>query len=251
LKQPATTVDRRNGVALWRQIADGIRMAISAGEFSAVGKLPGEIALAERFGVNRHTVRAAIASLEAEGVVEATPGRGTRILKQSRLKVPLSRRTRFSSGLSEQAKRLEMSYLSSGNEPCPPHIAEALALTAGDECVTLETLSLVDGMPVSCALHHFPASRFPRMDHYFRQERSITKAFAAHGLPDYVRDHTDITARHADETERRWLKLAPGAIVLESIAVNTDLAGVPVQYSLTRFAADRVSLTVTPEAGAL
>ncbi len=60
----AAGVDRSSGVALWRQIADDIRVAIGAGEFRETGKLPGEMALAERFGVNRHSVRAAIAALQ-------------------------------------------------------------------------------------------------------------------------------------------------------------------------------------------
>lgn len=107
-------IDRTSGVALWRQIADDIRVAIGAGEFREAGKLPGEMALAERFGVNRHTVRAAIAALQNEGIVKAKPGRGTEILSDVRLKMPISRRTRFSSGLGGQARRPESVYIASG-----------------------------------------------------------------------------------------------------------------------------------------
>ena len=45
----------------------------------------------------------------------------------------------------------------------------------------------------------------------------------------------------------RHLKLSPGAIILVAVAVNTDLADTPVQFSRSRFAADRVRLTVEPE----
>ena len=51
-----------------------------------------------------------------------------------------------------------------------------------------------------------------------------------------------IVARHADADELATLKLSAGAIVLETIAVNADPDGVPVQYSRSRFAADRVTL---------
>jgi GntR family transcriptional regulator, phosphonate transport system regulatory protein len=237
-------VDRTSGVALWRQIADDIRGAIGAGEFRDKGKLPGELALAERFGVNRHTVRAAIAALQNEGIVKAMPGRGTEILGDIRLSMPIARRTRFSTGLGGQARRPESVFVASAESQASGEVATVLKIPPGAPCIMLETLGLADGIPVSFALHYFPAARFAGMDEHFRRERSITRAFAALGLPDYVRVSTDISARHADEREREWLRLTPGSIVLEAVAINADLAGTPVQYSQTRFAAGRVSLHV-------
>lgn len=237
-------VDRTSGVALWRQIADDIRVAIGAGEFREAGKLPGEMVLAERFSVNRHTVRAAIAALQNEGIVRAKAGRGTEILEDIRLKMPISRRTRFSSGLGGQARRPESAYIASGEATAPEDVAVALRIAPGTPCVTLETLGLADGIPVSLAFHYFPAARFAGIDEHFRRERSVTRSFAAMGLADYVRISTDISARHADEREREWLRLTPGGIVLEALAVNADLEGAPVQYSRTLFSAGRVSLHV-------
>ena len=240
-------VDRKNGVALWRQIADDIRMAIASGEFAEAGKLPGELALASRFGVNRHTVRAAIAALHAEGIVKPMPGKGTEILSIQRFSLPIMRRTRFSSGLGGQVRRPEAVYLSSRETPASKAAAEALHIETGSPCVILETLGMADGVPVSVALSHFPAARFRGIDEHFRREHSITKAFAAMGLADYTRRSTDISARHADDAEREWLRLTPGGIVLEAISVNIDPDGVPVQYSRTRFSSTRVSLHVGNE----
>jgi GntR family transcriptional regulator, phosphonate transport system regulatory protein len=241
------TVDRKNGVALWRQIADDIRKAISGGEFAEAGKLPGEMALASRFGVNRHTVRAAISALHAEGIVKPMPGKGTEILSIQRFSMPISHRTRFSSGLGGQARRPEAVYLSSREGAASKEVAAALHIEVGATCVILETLGLADGVPVSVALSHFPATRFRGIDEHFRRERSVTKAFAAMGLADYVRQSTDISARHADDAEREWLRLTAGGIVLETISVNIDLSGVPVQYARTRFSSTRVSLHVGNE----
>ncbi len=63
-------------------------------------------------------------------------------------------------------------------------------------------------------------------------------------MPDYVRMTTEITAAHADEGDLADLELSPGAIIMTTRALNTDLAGIPVQYSITRFAADRVQFTI-------
>src|SRR2546426_283140 len=55
--------DAASGVALWRQVADGIERGIADGTFVAGERLPGEIEIAETYRVNRHTVRRALATL--------------------------------------------------------------------------------------------------------------------------------------------------------------------------------------------
>ena len=55
--------DLASGVALWRQVADGIERGIADGTFAPGEKLPGETEIAETYRVNRHTVRRALATL--------------------------------------------------------------------------------------------------------------------------------------------------------------------------------------------
>ncbi|WP_038386532.1 GntR family transcriptional regulator, partial [Bradyrhizobium elkanii] len=51
------SMQESSGVALWRQVADGIERGIADGRFAAGEKLPGEMEIAETYRVNRHTVR--------------------------------------------------------------------------------------------------------------------------------------------------------------------------------------------------
>ena len=69
--------DTASGVALWRQVADGIERGIADGRFAAGEKLPGENEIAETYRVNRHTVRRALATLAERGLVRAERGSGT------------------------------------------------------------------------------------------------------------------------------------------------------------------------------
>ena len=48
---------------IWTEIRNDLETDIRLGRFAAGTKLPTEAELAARFGVNRHTVRRAIASL--------------------------------------------------------------------------------------------------------------------------------------------------------------------------------------------
>ena len=62
--------------SLWSSIADTLRDEIAQGIFRPADKLPTEAALSARFGVNRHTVRHALAELAKAGTVHARRGAG-------------------------------------------------------------------------------------------------------------------------------------------------------------------------------
>ena len=232
------------GVALWRRIADAIRLDIVGGKLARGDKLAGEMALAERFAVNRHTVRRALAALSEEGVVVAEQGRGTFVGQAKRLSYRIGKRTRFSEGLAGQARRLERRLLSSSIENANAAVASALKLKPGAKVRRMETLSLADGRSVSRATSWLDCRRFADFPERFAAARSITAAFKAFGVADYQRLSTHISARHADADETRLLRLAPGSILLVSEAIDAELDGRPLQYALTRFPAERMELIV-------
>jgi GntR family transcriptional regulator, phosphonate transport system regulatory protein len=87
--------DGTGGVTLWRRIADDLERDIAGGAHAAGERLPGEVAIAGRFGVNRHTVRRALAELAERGLVRAERGSGTYV-EAARLAYPIGARTRFS-----------------------------------------------------------------------------------------------------------------------------------------------------------
>jgi len=62
------------------EAADKIREQILRGEYPAGTDLPGERELSTRLGVSRLTLRAAVARLEAEGLVKPVHGSGNRVL---------------------------------------------------------------------------------------------------------------------------------------------------------------------------
>lgn len=237
-------IDRNNGIAMWRQIADRIRAAISSGDFRLDAPLPGEIALAGRYGVNRHTVRSAIASLVQEGVLRAERGRGTFIERRPQFDFPIRKRTRFSEGLSAHAQRGEGHVIASGTAPADTETATALEMAEGAETVFVDMLYVVEDVPISIATNYFDASRLASIARHIRRTRSVTAGLAACGVEDYTRRRTAITARHAEGRDSETLRLSPGAIVLFVTSVNVDAAGRPVQFARTRFAADRATLSV-------
>lgn len=246
--QAVEPIERRSGVALWRQVADQIRMLAEPAASEADTRLPPEVELAEHFGVNRHTVRSAIAQLVQEGVLRAEQGRGTFFETRPRLTYPITTRTRFAAGLEGQAMERRSRLLAHAIEPAPDAVAEALTIEPGAEAVRLETIGEADGRPVSRATSWFDAARYAGIAARVAPTGSITAALRAFGVDDYVRRSTAISARHASGSDLVDLKLSPGAIVLVTLAVNEGVDGKAIQYSETRFAADRVELRVGQDA---
>ena len=60
--------------------ADRLRRRILEGELPAGSMLPGERELSEQLGVSRLTLRSALASLQAQGLIEKVHGAGNRVL---------------------------------------------------------------------------------------------------------------------------------------------------------------------------
>jgi GntR family phosphonate transport system transcriptional regulator len=209
-------------------------------------RIPPEIALATRFAVNRHTIRSAIAALTKEGVLRAEQGRGTFIANSRKLTYRLGKRTRFSQTLSTQVRETRGILLAHRLEEAPSEVAEALAMQSG-QVVRIDTLHTADGSPISCATAWFDVARVPNVAQDYSSSGSITFALKAAGIDDYLRKSTIIAARHAEAEELRHLRLSPGAIVLVATAINVDTMGRPIQYSKTRFAADRMEIAIDNE----
>lgn len=230
------------GIARWRRVADGIR-AMIAEDGGAMLQLPVEAELAKRFQVNRHTVRRAIAALSAEGLVRAERGRGTFVDRlPARLSYPVGARTRFSENITSQSREPAGRLIASRREGADIRLAEELGLRPGALLHRLETLSVVDGVPLSIATNWFPADRFPGIVAAYAETGSITKALAAEGLGDYRRLSTRVTATRVSPRDAEHLACPSDAVVLATSSVNLDPEDVPIQFSHSRFIADRIEL---------
>lgn len=237
-------MQRQKGVALWRQIADRIRASIAAGDYDATGRVPTEMVLAESFGVNRHTVRAALAALAQEGIVRAEQGKGTWIERRDKFDFPIGLRTRFTQGIGDQARDLKGVLLSAQEEAANAEVARWLKLESGAPVRRLDALRKADSRAVSRSTMWFPSARFEGVEEAFRQTESITRALSACGVPDYLREVTEVSAVHAEPDDVAQLALSPGAIVLVTKALNVDPEGVAIQFAITRFPADRVQFSI-------
>lgn len=241
---------RGEGVAAWRQIADEIEADIARQRFGPGEQLPTEARLAARFGVNRHTVRRAIASLAERGLLKAAQGRGT-FVESWPLSYPIGPRTRFSENVARERHQPGGELLRAVEVPATPDVARALAIPSGAPVAAVCTRRFADGTPISCGILHLPLPRFSGFAEAYRRHNAVTPALAACGVDDYSRLETRIAARPATAEEAALLNLAPGRVVLAVTSINVDRDRQPIEFAQVAFSADRVELLVardTPEA---
>lgn len=228
---------------LWLQAEQAILRAIRTGKFKPGEQLPGEHQLAEALGIHRHTVRRAMESLGARGVLEIRRGRGT-FVAPGPIAYRVGGRSRFTDNMLAAGRVPSAKVLHAGKEAASEDIAANLGLGAKQKVVTLELLRLGDDVPILIARHYMPADRFPDFAERFGRIQSITETFASYGVVGYRRGVTRLDARQPTPQEAAELGQSRAAPVLVWGSVNVDPEGRPINYDCSVFAASRVSIVV-------
>ncbi len=241
------SLERGNGIAIWRQIEAALLEDIRQQHFAPGERLPNESELAERFGVNRHTVRRALGVLERGGAIRIEQGRGT-FVQEYAIDYTIGRRTRFSHNLESVGLASSMEVLRIRELPAPAEVAAALKLPRRARVIRVVTLGRAEGRPINVAESDFSAERFPGIGEAVRECGSITLALRRFGIEDYTRGTTRVTACLPDEETARLLAQPKARPLLQVESVNLGPEGAPIQHSVTRFSGDWVQLVFDPSA---
>ncbi len=237
-----TNLKRNDPIPIWQQIAGQLADEITSGDVEPGTRLMSEAGLAERFGVNRHTLRRATRSLADQGFVRIRPGAGIFVRKLI-LDYALHRSTRLSKNLADNGEEAERELLDSQIEAAGC-FAEGLGLARDVPVRVLTMRSLVRNRPIALSRHAFPLPRFEDLPEIFVASRSIGLSMARLGVQDYHRVQSIVTTRMPDSGEADWLSRPATAPLLVVRFTNVDGQGKPVEAGRTVFAADSVQLVV-------
>lgn len=232
---------------IWRAICTTLTNEIAEGIYATGDKLPTEAALSRRFGVNRHTVRHALSRMATEGLVVPRRGAGV-FVTGTPTDYPIGKRVRFHQNITAAGRTPAKNVLDVITRRATAREVEALSLPADALVHCYEGLSLADSMPLALFQSVFPADRFENLPRFLADKSSVTAALQAHGVTDYTREWTRLTAKRATATQAGLLRIEEGAPILRSVGMNADMDGTPVEYGRTWFVGDRVTLTLdTPD----
>jgi len=229
---------------IWTEIRDDLETDIRLGRFVAGTKLPTEAELAARFGVNRHTVRRAIASLVEAGLALSRQGAGV-FVTEAQTPYQIGPRVRFSQAIRATGRVPDRRYTALFSRPADTKEAEMLDIREGELVHHAEGLSYADGVALSLFSSCFPAARLPNLLDNLTRDPSITAAFAADGFDDYLRRDTQIDARAATKLQAHQLGIRHGAAVLEITAINICAkSGAVLEFGQSVMVGGRVKLRV-------
>lgn len=228
---------------IWQQIQEALSREIADGTFTPGGKLPAETALSQRFGVNRHTVRRALAEMQSDGLVHARRGAGV-FVTATPITYRVGRRTRFSQNLKDAGRSGDREIIRLETLPATKRDAEHLEIRRGDPVHVLEAIGKMDGAPLFVNHSIFPATPLPLFVDAVKDTHSITAGLAACGISDYRRSWTRLSAERATGTVARHLQVSEGAPLIVTKSLNRDPAGMAVEYSRATHSADRVELLI-------
>jgi GntR family phosphonate transport system transcriptional regulator len=237
------TVTRSNQEAVYLRISRTLEEEIcrnyKSGEF-----LPAEHILADRFHVNRHTLRRAIDELVDAGIVERRRGRGTMVLDPA-INYPISSRTRFTENLEFQGKHTGTVVLNAAIIPATKGVAKALDQLEDSLVICLDLLRTVDGWPFIISSNFFPLPRFDGLEEKYKGGSLHDLLDSAYGVQPH-RASSIITAVMPKPEDAHALKVPRNRPLLRIKSINHDADGVPVEYVVTRARSDRVQLEVNP-----
>jgi GntR family transcriptional regulator, phosphonate transport system regulatory protein len=236
-------VERSAADPVWRQVEAILFSEIRDGLYRAPERLPAEHELAARFGVNRHTVRQALAGLVERGVVFKRKGGGS-YLVPGFIDYAIGARTRFSANLLIQNREPGHQIVEAVETFASERVARALELPVGAPVARMVTIGEADGIPISVGQHYFPAVRFPGFLDAYREEMSVTRVFKRFGIEDYKRKVTRIVAALPSEDDAKHLQQPRHTPVLAIVSIDVDLDATPITLHESSFAGDRVQFVL-------
>jgi GntR family transcriptional regulator len=241
---------------MYRVIAEELRQEIETGRLAPASQLPTELELRDRFRASRNTIRDAVKSLVALGLVVTRPGQGTFVTERIDPFVTMlsaDAETGFGGGegatyLSEVSRAHRKPSMSEPRveiQLASGEIATRLQVDEGTQLISRHQRRTIDNMPWSMQTSFYPmqlvldgapkliqATSIPQGAVQYLQEMLGLKQI---GYRDWI------TIRAPDANEMTFFRI-PGdgrVPVFEIFRTAFDQSGNPLRVTVSVFPADR------------
>lgn len=240
------TADRdaeRTQMPVWHLIRMELEHEIRSGLLGPGTRLPSEHELAGRFGVNRHTVRAAFARLADLGLV--VPRRGVGVFVAERPpEYAINRDSKWTEIEAGLAAAPTGRLIDAYHRLAVGRVADLLHLAEGTDLIVLETVRTATPRVATYGYHAFQAARFQGIDEQFSRHGNFTAAIAALGVPRFFRQSTWIDCRMPRRIEAESLGMDLDRPVMVMSYVDADPDGRPILFGTAVLPSGSVTLRV-------
>jgi GntR family transcriptional regulator len=234
-------LDHRNRLPLHSQVEQLLRELIQRPEYQKGALLPNEVALSRQLGISRNTLRAGIARLVYDGLLERKAGVGTRVAHAPR-ESGIGEWHSFThemerKGIAVQTFAIDARFVNAAGET-----TRALKIGAGRPVLRLDRLRGWDGAPVV----HFRSFVHPRLELSGREDfsRPLYEVIASEtgALADHA--HEEMRAVAAGAAMAKLLRVHKGTPLLQRKRVVYDAGDRPIEYAVVLYLSSRFTLTL-------
>ncbi|WP_308491679.1 GntR family transcriptional regulator [Microbacterium terrisoli] len=236
-------LDRTGPVPLYFQISSRLESAIRSALLPAGARLENEIAIAERLGLSRPTVRRAIQELVEKGLLVRRRGIGTQVVQGSSGVTRQVELTSLYEDLQSTHHTPGTRVLEQKIVPAPGRVAEGLAIPSGSDVLHLRRQRSTDAVPVA-VMENFLPVEFADITTEQLEERGLYQLLRARGVAIRVAKQR-IGARGARGDEAKLLEIAEGGPVLTMERVAYDGSGHAIEFGRHCYRPDMYAFETT------
>lgn len=224
----------KNGISISQRLHEALGKIIA--DTPPGMRLLTEPELAKQLNVSRATLREAMRTFEAQGLIYRHQGSGTFVIHPSQvidtgLEVlesieTLSKRV----GLEVSMGELQIDRLTATEE-----YSEALSISPGDKVIKVTRVIQAEGRPVAYLIDIAPEGMLNPEELKSDFTGSVLDLLLKRGSPVLVSSRCEINAVHAESNVARAMKIQRGDVLLRFIAYLYSTNGRVVDYSYSYF----------------
>lgn len=223
---------------LYIQIAEKLISQIESGELIAGAQLPPERLLSIELNVNRMTLRRALQMLESHGLLERKHGVGNFIAKP-KIDRQLKTVFRFNSGIQNRGFTPGTKLISVDVIKAEQKISRDLSIPDSSQVYAILRLRSINRVPVMLESYKIPVYRFPGLDHYDLETRSIYEIIEYEYGVKIARSRQSLEPIIATSFEAELLEIKPGEPLMLEKRLSYDAENQPIEFGKDRYRGDR------------
>ncbi|WP_345801264.1 GntR family transcriptional regulator [Microbacterium sp. AZCO] len=234
-------LDRTGPVPLYFQVSSRLEAAIRSGQIPAGARLENEIAIGQRLGLSRPTIRRAIQELVDKGLLVRRRGIGTQVVQgQVTRQVEL---TSLYEDLQSTHHEPGTRVLAHDTRPAADDVAQALGVAVGTDIVYIRRQRSTDGVPVAVLENYLPPE-FSDITTEQLEGRGLYQILRGRGVTIRIANQK-IGARRAHGDEGELLDIDRTGPVLTMERVAYDSSGRAIEYGHHCYRPDMYSFETT------
>ena len=229
---------------LYSQTAEILRSRIAHSVWKQGDRLPSESELCDEFGVSSITMRRAVATLVAEGLLVRLQGKGTFVSSDHAVIQGPPELTSFSQDMRARGWAASARVVALRTERATDRIATKLGLLSGALVSVISRVRLANGQSVAIQTAHVPALLFPGLDKHDFSRQSLYEVFERdYGVkPAHA---TDVyNASVITDAEAAQLQVEPGTPAFRVERMTTDSTGRRIELVDSVIRGDRWTLVL-------